>query len=82
MFNGRDVDHVPWWLPSRGLRDLHRDSLGTGRARHGIPGDPAGKRGGERQYNLTPNSSYHVASITDNGTEKPISNPYVIDDVS
>ena len=31
--------------------------------------------------NITPNTGYHIASITDNGQSKPIANPYTISNV-
>ncbi len=38
--------------------------------------------GGSASVNLTPASRYHIASITDNGTSVPVSNPYVINNVT
>ncbi len=38
-------------------------------------------QGSNATITFTPSSGYHLSSITDNGAEKPISNPYVINNV-
>jgi alpha-tubulin suppressor-like RCC1 family protein len=38
--------------------------------------------GTDATINLTPAARYHIASITDNGASVPVSNPYVINDVT
>lgn len=46
------------------------------------PATQAVDYGGTASINITPEAGYHITTITDNGTSMPISNPYVITNVS
>ncbi len=46
------------------------------------PATQSVNRGGVATINLTPEVNHHIASITDNGQAVPVSNPYIINDVT